>query len=92
MLPIPALLLLIVQTPAPLSGTAVDRDGRPLAGVEVVLALGQENDGSVPIMARSTTDARGRYDFAVPASKNPSAGSPRRSCRPPGPARGWSWP
>jgi hypothetical protein len=74
MSPIPALLLLMAQTPAPLSGTAVDREGRPLAGVEVALVWGQEKDGSVPILARATTDARGRYDLALPPSTRPSSG------------------
>lgn len=71
---VPMLLSLLTQAPAPLSGTAVDREGRPLAGIEIVLAHGQALDGSVPILGRSTTDSRGRYAIAVPAFDQRPAG------------------
>ncbi len=64
---LPILLLLLAQEPAPLAGTAVDHEGRPLAGIEIVLARGQAPDGTVPILSRATTDSQGRYQFAAPA-------------------------
>ena len=63
---LPMLLLLLAQGPAPLEGTAVDRDGQPLAGVEIVLAWGQVPDGTVPILGRATTDSQGRYEIEAP--------------------------
>ena len=72
---LPMILLLLAQEPAPLTGTAVDHEGRPLAGLEIVLAWGQIPDGSVPILGRATTDAQGRYEITAPASgRRPTRG------------------
>ena len=60
------LLLLLGQLPVPLSGTAFDPEGRPLAGVEVVLSRDQAVNGTVPVLARATTDSRGRYGIPAP--------------------------
>jgi hypothetical protein len=60
------LLLLLGQVPVPLSGTVVDREGQPLAGVEVVFSRDQAIDGTVPILGRVTTDSRGRYKVPAP--------------------------
>ncbi len=65
---LPMVLLLLAQAPAPLAGTAVDQKGRPLAGIEIVLARGQAPDGTVPILGRATTDSHGRYQIAATTS------------------------
>src|SRR4051794_5717167 len=61
------MLLLLAQVRAPLSAMAVDDRGRPVVGVEIVLAWDQAIDGTVPILAQATTDAGGRYAIAAPA-------------------------
>src|SRR6185437_3516759 len=68
----PFVAVLLAQALAPLAGTAVDREGRPLAGVEVVLAEGQALDGTVPVLARATTDAQGRYVVPSRTSDRPN--------------------
>jgi hypothetical protein len=50
-----------------LSGTALDRDGRPLAGLEILLAWGQAPDGSVPVLAQTSTDPQGQYEIKARA-------------------------
>ncbi|QEH35013.1 hypothetical protein OJF2_35580 [Aquisphaera giovannonii] len=65
---LPLVLSLLAQEPAPLSGTAVDREGRPVAGVEILLAPSRASDGTVPILGRVTTDAQGRYELPAPAA------------------------
>ena len=66
MSPLPMILLLLAQSqaPAPLAGTAVDHQG-PMIEAEIVLAQGQAPDGSVPILARATTDIEGHYAIAA---------------------------
>jgi hypothetical protein len=66
MSPFPVLLLLIAQSPAPFEGTAVDAEGRPVSGLEILLLRGQLRNGSVPILARSSTDAQGRFRLNLP--------------------------
>ena len=63
---LPLVLVLLTQEPAPLAGTVVDRRGRPVAGLEIVLAWGQAVDGTVPILDRATTDPQGRYQIKAP--------------------------
>lgn len=63
---LPIIALLLAQEPASLAGTVVDRDGRPVAGLEIVLTWDLKPDGTVPILGRATTDAQGRYALAVP--------------------------
>ncbi|WP_165223966.1 carboxypeptidase-like regulatory domain-containing protein [Aquisphaera insulae] len=65
---LPLVLSLLAQEPAPLSGTAVDREGRPVVGVEIVLSHGPADDGTVPVLSRATTDAQGRYEILPPAA------------------------
>src|SRR5579884_2645670 len=60
-------MLALGQVPSRLSGTAVDPDGRPIAGLELVLAKGIAPDGTVPILGRATTDDQGRYRLDRPA-------------------------
>lgn len=55
--------------PSPPAGTVVDPEGRPLAGVEVFLSawvLPVPADGSTPTLARTTTDAQGRFLMPPP--------------------------
>jgi hypothetical protein len=58
-------MLLLAQPPATLTGTAIDPQG-PMIEAEVVLAQGPAPDGSVPILARATTDSEGRFSIAAP--------------------------
>ncbi len=62
--------LLTQQAPDPLAltGVVVDRAGKPMSDVDVVLARPNVADGSTPTLARSRTDAQGafRLEFARP--------------------------
>lgn len=49
-----------------IAGTVVSPDDRPVAGIEVVLTAGPAPDGSVPILARATTGADGRFRLGRP--------------------------
>ena len=55
--------LLTQQAPASLvlSGVVVDRAGKPMSDVDVVLARPNVADGSIPTLARSMTDAKGEF-------------------------------
>ncbi len=61
-------ILLIVQTGAgpAIMGMVVDPKGQPIAGAEVVLTAGEAPDGSVPILATTTTDASGGFRLDRP--------------------------
>ena len=56
-------ILLIGQIGAgpAITGVVVDPTGRPIAGAEMVLTAGEAPDGSVPILARTSTDASGGF-------------------------------
>jgi hypothetical protein len=60
-------MLMFVVSQVPLTGKVADSAGRPLAGVEILLAQGPDLDGTVPVLGRFTSDAQGRYQLAVPA-------------------------
>ena len=51
--------------PLALSGVVVDRAGKPVADVDVVLAAWNPADGSVPTLARTTTDDQGTFHLQV---------------------------
>jgi hypothetical protein len=57
----------LVLGQVPLTGTVTDPAGRPLAGVELLLAQGPDPDGAVPVLGRFTTDALGQYQMGAPA-------------------------
>src|SRR5262249_31213085 len=54
------------QDDRPIQGDVIDVQSRPIAGVEVVLTAGAARDGSVPILARTTTGADGRFRLDRP--------------------------
>ena len=56
-----------------LSGVVVDAQGRPAAGVEVLLSSLHRIGGTNPTLGRTTTDAQGRFRHAVPASSRDDA-------------------
>jgi hypothetical protein len=88
----PMVLLLLAQAAAPLAGTAVDREGRPLAGTEIVLAQGQALDGTVPILGRATTDPQGRHEITAPTFDGRPRGASPHSLAPTNLDRGWLRP
>jgi hypothetical protein len=57
---------LLAQDKAPIAGDVVDAQSRPVAAAEVVLTAGPARDGSVPILARTTTGADGRFRLTRP--------------------------
>ena len=90
---LPMVLVLLAQEPAPLAGTAVDPQGRPVAGLEIVLAWGQAADGTVPTLGRATTDPQGRYAIKAPVlNRRLSQGFAPFLTAPTGRDRGWSYP
>ena len=87
-------LLLLGQLGAEkaITGTVVDRDGRPVAGAEVRLSCGMAADGTAPTLESIRTDREGRFRLAVPTGialraelvrggLGEPAGSPRRRGR-----------
>jgi hypothetical protein len=65
-------LLLAIQLigqagPVPaITGTVVDPNGKPVARAEVVLTAGESLDGSVLILAATTSDASGEFRIERP--------------------------
>jgi hypothetical protein len=59
-------MVALSQVWAPLAGKAVDPEGRPVAGVEILVVQNADTDGKVPVLARSVTDASGRYELRAP--------------------------
>ncbi len=57
---------LLGQDRQSISGEAVDGQSHPVAGAEVVLTAGPARDGSVPILARTTTGPDGRFRLERP--------------------------
>jgi hypothetical protein len=57
---------LLGQQSRPISGEVVDNRSRPIAGAEVILTAGPARDGSVPILARTTTGSDGRFSLKRP--------------------------
>jgi hypothetical protein len=51
-----------------IKGTVVDPNGKPVAGAEVVLTAGESLDGSVPILAATTSDASGGFRIERPTA------------------------
>jgi hypothetical protein len=51
-----------------ISGVVIDSAGKPLAGVQVLLA-GRRPDGAVPTLARTTTDEHGAFHLEIAASQ-----------------------
>jgi hypothetical protein len=49
-----------------IAGEVVDAQSRPIAGAEVVLTAGPARDGSVPVLARTTTGPDGRFRLERP--------------------------
>src|SRR3974377_558222 len=49
-----------------LSGEVRDVNGKPVAGVRVVLSAGQTNARAVPIPAEATSDTKGSFQLARP--------------------------
>ena len=49
-----------------LTGSVVTPDGRPVPEAEVVLTAGAARDGSVPVLARTTTGRDGRFRLDRP--------------------------
>jgi hypothetical protein len=80
MIPVAALLgAIILQDAAeavPLSGRVLDSDGQPVAGVEVWLSGIGARDFARPILARTKTDADGRFRLIAP-NDDPSQGTNR---------------
>jgi len=72
-------ILLIGQTGAgpPIFGAVVDPTGRPVAGAEVVLTSGASPDGSVPILAKTTTDASRGFRLDRPSAEHRRGFLPR---------------
>ncbi len=52
---------LLAQPVAPIQGTVVDDQGKPVAGAEIALSPGVARDGSVSIVATTVTDLMGRF-------------------------------
>jgi hypothetical protein len=65
-------ILLIGQTAAgpAIGGAVVDPTGQPVAGAEVVLTAGGASDGSVPILAKTATDASGGFRLDRPSAEH----------------------
>ena len=49
-------------------GTVVDLNGKPVAGAAVVFTAGEAPDGSVPILAETTSDASGGFRIERPTA------------------------
>ena len=72
-----ALLAIVLIPAAPVSvnddaaidGVVVDAEERPVEGASVLLSCGVMADGSVPVLARATADAEGRFRMAFPKSE-----------------------
>ena len=83
-----AAALLAQQTIAPITGEVIDDHGRPIPGAEVVFSPGEARDGSVAILAKTTTSETGRFRLERP-------GAVRSGCEVEGAiwaaSRGWSW-
>ncbi len=66
-------MMALAQAPAgsaTLSGKVVDADGRPAAGVEVVLSMGR-GLWECPVFSRVKSDRDGTFRIDVPAEKDP---------------------
>ncbi len=59
---------LLGQNNFKITGTVVDERGQPIAGAEVVLCFGVARDGSVPIIAKTTTGDAGEFQINQPAA------------------------
>src|SRR5271156_2669353 len=51
-----------------ITGKVVDSNGKPVAGAEVVFTAGAAPDGSVPILAGTTSDASGGFRIERPTA------------------------
>jgi hypothetical protein len=49
-----------------ITGTVVDPDGKPIAGIEIFLSSGMDIDGTVPTLESATSDREGRFRLAIP--------------------------
>ncbi len=71
----PIVLAVLAQAPpaAPvkieLAGVVIDAQGRPAAGVEVLLSSLHRIGGKISTLARTTTDAQGRFRHEAPPSE-----------------------
>ncbi len=65
-------ILLIGQAGAgpAITGAVLDPTGQPVVGAEVVLTAGEAPDGSVPILAKTATDASGAFRLARPSAED----------------------
>src|SRR5260370_20071664 len=50
-----------------LRGTVADESGKPRPGVTVWLSAAADANGTVPVLARASTDAHVRFTLPVPA-------------------------
>src|SRR5262245_31250047 len=57
---------LLARDKAPIGGEVVDARSRPVPAAEVVLTAGPARDGSVPILARTTTGPDGHFRLVRP--------------------------
>ncbi len=57
-----------------LTGVVVDAQGRPAAGVAVLLSSLDRVDGENPTLGRTTSDPQGRFRLAIPAAGEKGAG------------------
>lgn len=73
-------LTLLMQAAPPaqagqeLTGTVVDAQGQPAAGVAVFLSSLDRVDGENPTLGRTMSDATGRFRLAIPAGGQKGAG------------------
>jgi hypothetical protein len=58
----------LAQASSPITGAVVDDRGKPVSGAEVVFSSGVARDGSVPIVAKTTTDETGRFRIEHPGA------------------------
>jgi hypothetical protein len=67
-----SIVLAVLAQAAPakteLAGVVVDAQGKPVAGVEVLLSSLHRIDGRNPTLARTTTDAQGRFRHQAPST------------------------
>ncbi|MGC8641920.1 MAG: carboxypeptidase-like regulatory domain-containing protein [Isosphaeraceae bacterium] len=58
------ILAALVTAQAPLTGSVVDAQGKPVPGAEVALSAGMTREGTVPSIAETRTDEAGRFSFS----------------------------
>ena len=69
-------MMALAQAPtssATLSGQVVDAEGRPAAGIEVMLSGLGRGVRRQPVLSRAKSDREGRFRIDVPAEKDPAA-------------------